>query len=237
MTWSCSEAEVVCKQLGYLWADTFSVGYNYGDEIYGKYLWRNVNCSGEEERLVQCQYEDIGDQHWGVSYGGIVGVSCHPAHELSTTTPAPTTTPPDFCPSGWLDAGNLGCFLLHANMTADSWFEANLLCESLGGYLLEPRTEDMQQLISTLLTMLPEVSGSLDSWWIGLSDLGHEGSWLWLHQAEFAEEMFWADGFPENSPFNDADCAVLSKASGYMWQDMRCEAKRGTSPMGVICQL
>ena len=32
--------------------------------------------------------------------------------------------------------------------------------------------------------MLPGISGELD-WWIGLSDTGHEGHWLWVSESVF----------------------------------------------------
>ena len=32
--------------------------------------------------------------------------------------------------------------------------------------------------------MLPGISGDMD-WWIGLSDTGHEGHWLWVGESVF----------------------------------------------------
>ena len=42
----------------------------------------------------------------------------------------------------------------------------------------------LQDLVSSLLLMLPGISGGLD-WWIGLSDTGHEGHWLWVSESVF----------------------------------------------------
>ena len=42
----------------------------------------------------------------------------------------------------------------------------------------------LQDLVSSLLLMLPGISGELD-WWIGLSDTGHEGHWLWVGESVF----------------------------------------------------
>jgi len=94
-------------------------------------------------------------------------------------------------------------------MTVNSWYEANLICEDLGGFLMEPKAEEIQDLLSSLLLMLPGLSAELD-WWIGLTDTGHEGSWLWVREAEFAEEQFWGMP-PDSSEGNHADCALLSR--------------------------
>ena len=67
----------------------------------------------------------------------------------------------------------------------------------------------------------------LDSWWIGLTDQGHEGRcssdplhscnavprlylrWVWEHSFTEADFTDWADGFP-TAEDNVADCAVMS---------------------------
>merc|ERR1712055_984471 len=108
------------------------------------------------------------------------GGDCTPSSDpTSNPTTDPTTMTSDYgsCPEGWMDAGEMGCFYVSTELTVSSWYEANLLCEDLGGYLVEPMSEQIQAFLSTMLVMLPEVAGDLD-WWIGLTDTGHEGTWV-----------------------------------------------------------
>merc|ERR1712156_138618 len=244
-TWSCSEAEVVCHQLGYAGAESYSVSNKYGmygDDYYRQFAMKNVICEGDESNLLDCYNE----WHYGLATwdGRIAGVSCLEAPLSSTTTWEPetsspsysttSTSAPSYCPSGWLNAGHLGCFLLQENFTANSWYEANLICEDLGGFLMEPKSAEIQNLVSSLLLMLPGISGEFD-WWIGLSDTGHEGNWLWVHEAEFAEEQFWATP-PDSTEGNHADCALLSRDHDYMWKDAECWGSEKEQPRGVLCQ-
>ena len=114
------------------------------------------------------------------------GGDCTPTSDPTsnpTTDPTTMTSDDGSCPEGWMDAGEMGCFYVSTELTVSSWYEANLLCEDLGGYLVEPMSEQIQLFLSTMLVMLPEVAGDLD-WWIGLTDTGHEGTWAWAHQVK-----------------------------------------------------
>ena len=63
---------------------------------------------------------------------------------------------------------------------------------------------------ATVFVWLQVVEGPRD-WWIGLSDLGHEGSWVWQHSGRPAQFTSW--GVPPNST-TTANCAVLRKLTG-----------------------
>ena len=47
----------------------------------------------------------------------------------STSTTAASSTPDPSCPLGWVDDGNLGCFLFAPQMAGLSWIEALEFCE------------------------------------------------------------------------------------------------------------
>ena len=209
---------MACRQLGYQGAETFSVNNKYSEWELFYFRWKNVVCAGYETSLMDCNHELLETGVWADLDGRVAGVSCIGEATSTTETTSSTTdspTPPLDCPVGWLDAGSLGCFHFHPdNMTVSTWTEANLLCEDLGGFLVEPKTEDIQQFLATLLLMLPEAADTLD-WWIGLTDTGHEGVWLWVHEAQFVEEEFWATGSPDMQEGNHADCARLSREDGY----------------------
>ena len=76
------------------------------------------------------------------------------------------------------------------------------------------------------------------SWFIGLTDQGHEGRWyyiktkqevarrttisrwIWQHSVADVDYSSWAPGYPRNYNVED-DCAVLSSFEGYKWTDVR----------------
>jgi len=65
------------------------------------------------------------------------------------------------------------------------------------------------------------------SWFIGLTDFGHEGRWIWRHSIADADYTSWAPGYPTSSDPGD-DCAVLNSRQGYSWTDVSCEAVSGS---------
>lgn len=79
--------------------------------------------------------------------------------------------------------------------------------------------------------MLEVVSGPLD-WWLGLTDLGHEGDWRWQHSAQQAQFLAWGEEEPNGTAL--ANCATMSYGSfNYRWSDVGCGARDNTRP---VCQ-
>merc|ERR1719234_1072121 len=87
-----------------------------------------------------------------------------PTHSWDTTTRTTTmttthswdttTTSGAACPLGWIDDGNLGCFLFAPQMAGLSWIEALEYCEEQDGFLAEPKfwakTEDQLNFLTSL---------------------------------------------------------------------------------------
>ena len=109
------------------------------------------------------------------------------------------------------------------------------MCEDLGGFLIEPDSEDLSLLVSSLLEMTEAFYGK-QNWWIGLSDSGHEGDWRWQRTGEIANYTSWAPSAPNTEDMNHDDCVVLRFDKNYMWQDILCETETFDSA-GVICQI
>ena len=57
------------------------------------------------------------------------------------------------------------------------------MCHQIGGYLAEVRTSSQLSLLSGLAGMEEEFYG-IQNWWIGLSDLGHEGTSYQVREVE-----------------------------------------------------
>jgi len=122
------------------------------------------------------------------------------------------------CPSGWVDAAD-SCYLL-VNSEKMNWIEAQLYCQSIGGHLAETLTEDWSNLLTSIAGIESEVLG-VEYWWLGLSDLGHEGRWVWQNAIEEAEYTNWAEGFPSNGDV-ERNCVAMSAENDLKWSDYAC---------------
>lgn len=122
------------------------------------------------------------------------------------------------CPEGWIESIE-GCFYFANTATGLTWREGQEMCENLGGYLAEIKSEE-QNTILVSLAKLEENLIDTQSWQIGLSDQGHEGRWIWQHSIEDVEFVNWASGQPEGIY---ADCACMDFENDYMWVAVRCD--------------
>eukprot|EP00092_Neocalanus_flemingeri_P057378 GFUD01068188.1.p1 GENE.GFUD01068188.1~~GFUD01068188.1.p1 ORF type:complete len:310 (+),score=76.33 GFUD01068188.1:33-932(+) len=154
----------------------------------------------------------------------------HLAGAQDTTRAAADTTayPPEGCPAGWINSLE-GCFLFHYTKNL-AWREAQEECERLGGFLAEIKSEE-QAVMLTSLAFVEESLTGLHSWWIGLTDQGHEGRWMWQHSATDPHYTNWAPNSPDNT-MNEHDCARMDGSDAFKWSDVEC----GGLLASAVCQ-
>lgn len=141
------------------------------------------------------------------------------------------------CPDGWVNGREEGCFgFFNFNINV-TWLEAQLICEFHDAYLAEPKTVDQMAFLSGLAS-LEEAFTGIHSWWIGLTDLGHEGVWLWSHTNEVVTTSFWAKGSPNNRTHNSMDCGYIDHKHGVLgWRDIDCDENQGHGgSIAPVCQ-
>merc|ERR1712240_806323 len=144
----------------------------------------------------------------------------------TTTRPWQTTTayPKEGCPEGWVNSIE-GCFLFYYYKYVN-WHEAQYECEKVGGFLAEPKTQQQVDMLKSIAFLEDSLVDPWDkpngTWWIGLTDQGHEGRWIWQHDTEDAYNTDWIWGCPVNG-VNNLDCARMEKNFQYQWRDARCE--------------
>jgi len=143
------------------------------------------------------------------------------------------------CPSGWVNAHEDGCFKFLGDKLNLTWFEAMVACEKEGGYLAEPKTKRQMEFLMGLVELEAEFYGHRE-WWLGLSDIGHEGTWVWTHSFEEVSETAWAPGTPNHGVGNDLDCAITVLADSAMgelvWDDVSCEETVPNDVKAPLCQ-
>jgi len=155
---------------------------------------------------------------------------------MDTLDPAPAPSTPS-CPSGWVNAHTEGCFAFLTE-TKVTWEDAMVVCEKMGGYLAQPQTLAQMEFLTGLAEVYTTLTG-VHNWWLGLSDIGHEGIWEWVHTMEEVSETYWAAGSPSGEAGNTLDCGSVSLSTGkLLWRDLDCralEAEYGAS-ISLVCQ-
>jgi len=157
----------------------------------------------------------------------------------STVTPEPTTTAVGNgnCPGDWIDADVLGCYKFLDGKINHTWVEAQYECEQIGGYLAEPTNHRLSAFLHSLANWDEDVSG-IKYWFLGLTDLGIEGGWNWIHSKSLLSDQNWGDNKPSSKPGNKADCAVMVlKSDDFWWEDWDCMlAEIHHAPVAPVCQ-
>ena len=73
-SWDITDANVVCRQLGYIGA-TSALGQAFFGRGRGPIHYANMACTGREERLADCQHHGIGIHN--CDHGKDAGVVCY----------------------------------------------------------------------------------------------------------------------------------------------------------------
>ncbi|KAG7260728.1 hypothetical protein CRUP_026885, partial [Coryphaenoides rupestris] len=114
------------------------------------------------------------------------------------------------CLPGW-DFQGSSCYFYSGSLPKLNWKGSREDCIRRGGELVVIESWEEQQL---LFDLLPKEPPSSLPWWaryncifIGLSDAGSEGSWVWVNNVT-QHEGYWIHGEPNNHGQGE-DCAAL----------------------------
>ncbi|KAL3271941.1 hypothetical protein HHI36_022411 [Cryptolaemus montrouzieri] len=111
-----------------------------------------------------------------------------------------------------------------------NFFTANEFCRAHGMNLLSIETETENTLI---LKYLGQKLQKLDHIWTSGSDLGQEGSFIWLSTGKSLNFTYWAK-FEPNNVANNEHCLEIwnVKVNEYIWNDRPC-----AESYNFICEL
>ena len=108
---------------------------------------------------------------------------------------------------------------------------ASNLCKHHGGYLVETKTQEDIEFVSTMAAITDTFTG-MDSWWIGLEKNGSD--WMWSQSGEaLGDVVNWGEG--EGETGGNESCVRLSKSEdNFSWENVSCDL---TSPsLAPLCQ-
>ncbi|XP_006819441.1 layilin-like [Saccoglossus kowalevskii] len=117
----------------------------------------------------------------------------------------------------------IGCFLVEWDSHLLNWQDAKDTCTALGGALVQIRNHKMSNCLRDWLYKNMDTYGDL---WIGLFDYTNTGSvhvtnYGWTDGTMLTSDIFqnWASGEPNYG----GKCGQLWKATGYGWDNDRCD--------------
>jgi hypothetical protein len=135
----------------------------------------------------------------------------------------------------------------HEHINVDSWFHGQQACEELvvegfegTPFLAEPYLNSMHEFLIDIAEFESEIS-NVKTWYIGLSDMGHEGSWRWVNEEIALSDSHWLTGSPDDTSANTRDCAIMIMSGAshegfeFGWTDVECD--KHIKEAVPICQL
>merc|ERR1719295_70918 len=139
-----------------------------------------------------------------------------------------------------------GCYLFQE--WNSSWYNARRECKQSGGYLVEIDSRDEQDAIQYEIDNRGWDGRSHFGFWIGLTEIFHDGTWVWDNLGKPLDFSNWASGEPNN--YNGAQHCVAMKVWGsvydgendFKWDDISCDTiKTGNfsgldTTIGYICE-
>ena len=100
------------------------------------------------------------------------------------------------------------------------WFDAQTVCQSLGGRLAHINSDAENQFLISLTDKKSLV-------WLGAADIHEEGDWKWYNPVTPMSFTYWSSAGPQpNNNGGHANCLTYWKSSaGYKWADEPCYYK------------
>merc|ERR1719365_573727 len=147
------------------------------------------------------------------------------------------------CQSPWTSADipgqPSGCYLFHG--LKSSWYDSKRECKQSGGHLVEiDSLEEQEALIGELERQgLMGYDAPVYGFWIGLTDIFHDGTWVWDHQGQPLNFSAWASGEPNNERGVQHCVAMNIRRERGKWDDVGCEYEGNNGEFdsnGHICE-
>ena len=154
--------------------------------------------------------------------------------------PVSSTTAAANCTSPWTELSS-GCYLIGG--PNETWYEAKRECKRNGGYLVEIESQEEQDaLLAWIWEEVEHVEGvevlpphQNPLFWIGLTDVFHDGTWVWDQFGRPLAFSRWEEKEPEDyarwraSSSQGQHCAAINLEREGLWMQVSCDDYRRAS--------
>merc|ERR1711971_1173152 len=132
-----------------------------------------------------------------------------------------------------------GCYLFQEGNS--TWYDSRRECKQSGGYLVEVDSQEEQDAILREIASRGWDGDTHFGFWIGLTDIFHDGTWVWDNLGKPLDFSNWAPGEPNNYRGLQHCAAIKLRWENGKWDDVSCEAVKiehmGTGETyGHICE-
>ncbi|XP_044023652.1 C-type lectin domain family 4 member M-like [Siniperca chuatsi] len=123
------------------------------------------------------------------------------------------------CLSKWLLL-NSSCYFfsyIESRTVKKNWPDSRADCISRGADLIVIDNQEEQKFVSDSIKNMKTSSKWWENgFWIGLTDIETEGTWIWINNVTEVEQRYWMDGEPNNQGVEN--CGVAVYASTNPWK-------------------
>uniref|UniRef100_A0A3P8R1D7 C-type lectin domain-containing protein n=1 Tax=Astatotilapia calliptera TaxID=8154 RepID=A0A3P8R1D7_ASTCA len=142
------------------------------------------------------------------------------------------------CLPGWA-LFNSSCYFFsytESSTVKKNWHESREDCVSRGSDLVVIDNQEEQLLITD---NFQKVSSSGVWWqngyWVGLTDVVTEGTWVWVNNVTEVDSMYWRSGQPDSSGEEKKNCAAFLFFTDNVktWYNVECSSKQ----LNWICEM
>ncbi|KAK7089496.1 hypothetical protein V1264_025029 [Littorina saxatilis] len=126
------------------------------------------------------------------------------------------------CRTGWMSYKD-SCYIVIAD--EQPWTEAQVVCETLNGYLVTISTSGEDSAVYQLVK-----NAKYKRAWIGLHDLERQGHFQWVTTNREANYTNWDATEPNNQNGNES-CVLLRSFSDGRWNDYPCSGN-----LAFVCE-
>ncbi|CAI5696694.1 unnamed protein product [Oreochromis niloticus] len=143
------------------------------------------------------------------------------------------------CLPGW-GLFNSSCYFFsytESSTVKNNWHESREDCIRRGSDLVVIDNQEEQKYVSNMIQNMKTTSNIWENgFWIGITDMENEGTWVWINNVTEVEQRYWMDGEPNNAGNVGEHCGATVHSNFNPWKT-RYDGKCDFQQLHWICEM